>query len=62
MARLEVDLKLVADQLEPVPLALLVPHEFVMWNARVCPSTPKILAGGAVVHVVICVGISASAV
>ena len=58
---LGVDLKLVADWFESISLVRLVTHAFVVWNVGVHLPTLELLAGGSVVHFVICASVATSA-
>ena len=58
--RFEVNFEFVADQLESVALVLLVPHALVVWDVRVWLPTLKFLAMGAVILLVVRVGVTAA--
>ena len=59
MTGLEVDLELVADQLEAIPFVFFIPHAFVVWDVGVRLPAFKFPAVGAVVHFVVRVGVTA---
>ena len=56
---LEVDLELITDQLAAIPFIYFDPYALVVWGVGVRLPVFKVLAGGAVVYFVVCVGVAA---